>query len=419
MRNIKSMFEPINVYIFNQQNGCINGINTYIDNMFNCFKDITYFSIHIISLCPDTNMLTMINNKTNTRISIALESKCSRTSNVSEMVLGITKIITDHCRNIFILNQSPCSELISMLKVFYPLSKIIFVIHNQGWCTSFLGQYRAFKSFIFHHDMFQNELSQSILEYFEEERKIYATVDAIVVLSNATRKILIDIYNTQKNKIALIPNGIEEAESPNRTITKAEARNILGLASDIKLGIFVGRMVRSKGFESLLRSLVKLKQQMTNFIFVCIGPIDGVTNYNTDLNQLRDHILFTQLLDKTELSYWYRAADIGVLPSYSEQCSYVALEMMCYNLMIVSSDCIGLKELFSKGNASIAPIGNVNMPETYEDNLKEAIFQTFFLPKEEATRRILRNQKLLKNKYSTSQMREHYFKLFVDVVENN
>ena len=48
-------------------------------------------------------------------------------------------------------------------------------------------------------------------------------------------------------------------------------------------------------------------------------------------------------LQKNELEKWYQLVDIGVLPSYSEQCSYTGIEMMMYSLPIVASDGFGVR----------------------------------------------------------------------------
>ena len=129
-------------------------------------------------------------------------------------------------------------------------------------------------------------------------------------------------------------------------------------------------MVRSKGIESLLKALLELQHDASNFICVFIGPFEDIMLYRMELCQLSRNIILTGVFNQKELNEWYIAADIWILPSYSEQCSYVAIEMMQHDIVIVSSDCIGLKDMFSNENAIVACIGSVDDPTLYVNNKK-------------------------------------------------
>ena len=70
-------------------------------------------------------------------------------------------------------------------------------------------------------------------------------------------------------------------------------------------------------------------------------------------------MIYIGYLQKNELEKWYQLVDIGVLPSYSEQCSYTGIEMMMYSLPIVASDGFGVRNMFHDGsNACIASISS-------------------------------------------------------------
>ena len=67
--------------------------------------------------------------------------------------------------------------------------------------------------------------------------------------------------------------------------------------------------------------------------------------------------VLTGSISRYELKNWYQIADIGILPSYAEQCSYVGLEMMAHKLPVVASDGFGIRCMFNHKNAEIATIG--------------------------------------------------------------
>ena len=60
-------------------------------------------------------------------------------------------------------------------------------------------------------------------------------------------------------------------------------------------------------------------------------------------------ILFTGKLSKQELYQFYQIADVGVMLSKHEQCSFVAIEMMMHGIPIIASDSTGLDEMVSDG----------------------------------------------------------------------
>jgi len=57
------------------------------------------------------------------------------------------------------------------------------------------------------------------------------------------------------------------------------------------------------------------------------------------------HIIWTGLISKEKLFNLYSIADIGIMPSFHEQCSYVAIEMMMHGIPLIASTSTGLKEM--------------------------------------------------------------------------
>ncbi len=81
-------------------------------------------------------------------------------------------------------------------------------------------------------------------------------------------------------------------------------------------------------------------------------------------------IHFTGALSPEEVDKWYQIADIGLLPSYTEQCSYVGLEMIAHRLPVVASDGFGVRCMFQKQEyVRVAHIGNINQADSFKDEL--------------------------------------------------
>ena len=60
---------------------------------------------------------------------------------------------------------------------------------------------------------------------------------------------------------------------------------------------------------------------------------------------IRNKVTFTGKVDKDELYAFYRIADVGGMPSFHEQCSYVGIEMLMHGLPVIGTDTTGLKEM--------------------------------------------------------------------------
>ena len=56
-------------------------------------------------------------------------------------------------------------------------------------------------------------------------------------------------------------------------------------------------------------------------------------------------VCFTGKIPKDQLYTFYQIADAGTLPSFSEQCSYVGIEMLMHGLPWIGTNSSGLKEM--------------------------------------------------------------------------
>ena len=106
----------------------------------------------------------------------------------------------------------------------------------------------------------------------------------------------------------------------------------------------MGRLDEGKGVGFLIEAFRRILNRMPEAHLLIAG--DG--DYDTCLKASADiwsRITYTGKVGKETLYDFYRIADIGVMPSFLEQCSYVAIEMMMHGLPIVGTDSTGLSEM--------------------------------------------------------------------------
>lgn len=321
--------------------------------------------------------------------------------------------IEDTQDNIFSINHSPCISFLKMLRHSYPLSKIIFTIHNQSWTSPFWGDYKKLHLLIKKRKN-NTESNKFLLKYVNEEKNMYELVDVVICLSQSTYHTLIDIYRINQDKIYLIPNGLAKCSSQLYTLSKAELRKQYAIDEQEKLILFVGRLSKTKGIEALIQAfeyVVKDIPQVRLLIagctinHSCYYPINKAVTRVTWLGQLSSNALYK----------WYQMADIGIIPSYTEQCSYVGIEMMMHGLPVVASDGYGVSDMFQNGvNAVVAPIGRQKYPNEFSKSLADALITLLLSNK--LAKQLGENAREIYNKYYTISCMKKKYRPLLDIL---
>lgn len=83
----------------------------------------------------------------------------------------------------------------------------------------------------------------------------------------------------------------------------------------------------------------------------CRLVIAGSGDFNRYFHLVRfcSRITFVGKLNQKELYKIYQIADVGVLLSFTEQCSYTIIEMLMFGLPIIGTTAPGLSEMFEDG----------------------------------------------------------------------
>jgi glycosyltransferase len=363
-----------NIYILDEyQSSMRNGIGTYLQELLVCLEKLDA-TVWLIEFNSPELFFCIKTNKKIKEIHFPIFQQNRFSANYKIIDKFFRLYIEDSPNNWFMFNHSPCENLLNVVKQSFPLSKITFTIHDWGWTSRLFGDYHLLKEIVSkkEHRKIQHKY-QHVLDYFDEEQRMYAIVDQVICLSEDAYQCLIDIYNVNKEKIHLIHNGLRDffqRENSKETWRK----KLLFSDNKEKIILFAGRTTKLKGIDSLLKSFSQVVKNYPQCRLVVIGHLsdsDVVLNLS---KSIASKITYTGLTDKEELRNWYRIADVGILPSICEQCSYTGIEMMMHGLAIVASDGFGVKAMFREGlNARIAKIGNRKNPQEYSDNLAEAI----------------------------------------------
>ena len=138
------------------------------------------------------------------------------------------------------------------------------------------------------------------------------------VLSNSdnTRDILIRLLGVEPRRIAVIyPTVDEDRFRPGQP--HDDLRTAIGLSGNKKLILSVGRLMRRKGFDNVIRSLPLLLEQDLDIEYALIGigdKLDYLQGLARELD-LEHRVHFLGHVSYEDLPRWYNTCDLFAMPN--------------------------------------------------------------------------------------------------------
>jgi len=169
--------------------------------------------------------------------------------------------------------------------------------------------------------------------------------DNIIAPSTAIKKMLVD--RGIKSPISIIPSGINIDNFKKDTGQKSEIRKKYNVNPDDILLITACRLTEEKNLGFLVKSFAKIKQRYNNVKFMIVG--DGAVKQ--DLEKLaeelgvKNSIIFTGLVNRTEIVGLYQASDIFIFASKTETQGLVAVEAMAAGDPVVAVKASGIEDM--------------------------------------------------------------------------
>jgi glycogen synthase len=190
------------------------------------------------------------------------------------------------------------------------------------------------------------EPDQWLAHSYAQEAAI-AAADRLIAISSSERDLLAHYYPHCRDRIATIGNGIDtDTTWPHRQ--RHPQHPDMGA-----LVLYSGRLVERKGIRDLTAAIPRVLRVAPATQFVLAGGPPGVLG--ADLahewlapgldGALMSQLHFTGWLSARDLTGWYQAADILVVPSRYEPFGMVVLEGMLHALPIIASDTGGPAEI--------------------------------------------------------------------------
>jgi len=218
------------------------------------------------------------------------------------------------------------------------------VIHAHDWLTYYAGiaaQKVSGKPLVVHmHATEFDRTGQDVNTIvYEIEKNGMAAADRVIAVSNLTRKVVIEKYGINANKVFTVHNAIEPVDKPD----------VLNIEKALKEKIvtFLGRITFQKGPEYFIETAHAILQRDRNVRFVMAGSGDMLNKMIRRVAELKiaDRFHFTGFLRGEAVDKMFALSDVFVMPSVQEPFGLVPLEAMRTNVPVVVSKQSGVAEI--------------------------------------------------------------------------
>ena len=247
------------------------------------------------------------------------------------------------------------------------------------------------------------------------EGEIAQQADLLIASTADEGADLVSGYGADPERVYVVPPGVDL--SVFQPIDRGEARRKIGYGSG-RLLMFVGRLERLKGVEVAIRALALLRDRSHDDVRLLILGEDSKDGDESEKDRLkaiasdlgvRDRVDFLGSVAHHELPYFYSAADVCVMPSYSESFGLVGLEAQACGVPVVGSDVSGLRSVVRDDVSGYLIDGHE--PAAYAERIGR------LLNNPELAQQMGRRGRLLAQRFSWTRTADRLQELFEGMIE--
>lgn len=169
----------------------------------------------------------------------------------------------------------------------------------------------------------------------------------VVTVSDSIRDMAAQKFPSQKDKLILISNGVDQHFldiGARCQRTSSQALRLITIAS----------LIPSKGINQIIQAASLLKDKINfNLTIVGSGPEKEKLRKLTTSLGLGEKVYFTDQVAPDKIPEYLAKADVLVLASYSEGRPNVLLEAMAANVPIVATNIPGVSEMVQHGKTGL------------------------------------------------------------------
>ena len=245
--------------------------------------------------------------------------------------------------------------------------------HGDFWGNAFQSEAGIFQLF----------LSKFIARY----------ADGIRVVSQGIKEKLVK-KGIAPEKIAVIPTPVDLEKF--KAFEPEKVKQIKDDYFNKKIILYAGRLVKVKNLPLLLKAVAMIRNSKHNIILLIIGEGGEKAKLKRKVRRLEieDVVVFISSAPQKDLVNYYHAADVFVLPSFSESLGKVLIEAGAAGCPVVSTETTGARDVVVEGRTGyLVPIGDENV-------MVEKILKVLRMEESERKEMAKNAQRILEEKFS-------------------
>lgn len=227
------------------------------------------------------------------------------------------------------------------------------IVHCHDWLSILAGAIakdRGKRVILTIHSTEKGRMGDQGSETVKQLEKLGGEIaDRIITVSEPMRKEIIEIGYPEE-KIDVIPNGIDCTRFSPKKVEKEK----LGLP-DEPIILFIGRLDRVKGIDSLISAMGQLKNSAT-LLVLGVGGWEGHLKNLAREAGAEDKVIFrNEFVSESERIELIAASDICCFPSRYEPFGIVALEGMAMAKPVIVGNVGGMKDAVGDSAIKVNP----------------------------------------------------------------
>ncbi len=236
---------------------------------------------------------------------------------------------------------------------------------------------------------------------------LFRKIDRIICVANSVREdVLENNWLLPGEKISVLENSVDYERFADVSISKEDAKRILGLPSDAFVFGTIGRLAPTKGLPYLIEAFPEVKKHKRSAHLVLLG--DGRSRV-----ELEKQVASTPCCDsihffghRENIEQLLRGMDVFVLSSIAEGMPRAILEAMAAGVPCIVTYVVGIPEIINNENMGIL------VPPKDSEALAQAMIRITTMPKQELDKLIENAQNGVSQFYSHDVVREKLRKLY-------
>nr|WP_255749043.1 glycosyltransferase family 4 protein [Gramella crocea] len=199
------------------------------------------------------------------------------------------------------------------------------------------------------------------------EKLTYKLATRVYPNSFELKKIILKEGYTNKNKLKVLgegsSNGIDTGYFDPALYTEERPgiREELGIPHEDFIFIFIGRLVKEKGINELVRAFVNLQKHHPKCSLLLVGPFEQKLDPVDEevFKQIQSHKKIFTTGYQRDVRPYFAIADVLAFPSYREGFPNVVMQANAMNLPAIVTDINGCNEIVENGrNGIVIPVKN-------------------------------------------------------------